>query len=258
VPDLSALDWTLLALGVVAIGFAKTAISGTGSIAVAAFALVLPARESTGTILPLLILGDLFAIAYYRQHTDWGLIRRLVPWVGVGIVAGAGFVAVSDDTVMRRTIGALLLVLAVVQLVTGGGRLARLVEGSAADDGGARAASGHRVLAAGAGIAAGFVTMVANAAGAVMTIYLLLSGLAMLEFLGTAAWFFFLVNLAKLPFSIGLGLVAPGSLLLDLALAPLVAVGAVGGVVLVRRLDEAQFEKAVLALAALSAVPLLL
>ena len=142
--------------------------------------------------------------------------------------------------------------------MTGGGRLARLVEGSAEGDGGARAASGHRVLAAGAGIAAGFVTMVANAAGAVMTIYLLLSGLAMLEFLGTAAWFFFLVNLAKLPFSIGLGLVAPASLLLDLALAPLVAVGAVGGVYLVRRLDEAQFEKAVLALAALSAVPLLL
>jgi uncharacterized membrane protein YfcA len=100
--------------------------------------------------------------------------------------------------------------------------------------------------------------MVANAAGAVMTIYLLLSGLAMLEFLGTAAWFFFLVNVAKLPFSIGLGLVAPGSLLLDLTLAPLVAVGAVGGVLLVRRLDQAQFEKAVLALAALSAVPLLL
>jgi uncharacterized membrane protein YfcA len=100
--------------------------------------------------------------------------------------------------------------------------------------------------------------MVANAAGAVMTVYLLLSGLAMLEFLGTAAWFFFLVNLAKLPFSIGLGLVGPGSLLLDLVLAPLVAVGAFGGLWLVRRLDEDQFEKAVLALAAVSAVPLLL
>jgi uncharacterized membrane protein YfcA len=99
---------------------------------------------------------------------------------------------------------------------------------------------------------------VANAAGAVMTVYLLLSGLAMLEFLGTAAWFFFLVNLVKLPFSIGLGLVGPGSLLLDLALAPLVAVGAFGGLWLVRRLDEEQFEKAVLALAAVSAVPLLL
>ena len=136
--------------------------------------------------------------------------------------------------------------------------MARLVEGAAEEDGGARAASGHRLLAAAAGVAAGFVTMVANAAGAVMTIYLLLSGLAMLEFLGTAAWFFFLVNLAKLPFSIGLGLVAPGSLLLDLALAPLVAVGAVGGVLVVRRLDQSQFEKAVLALAAVSAVPLLL
>jgi uncharacterized membrane protein YfcA len=254
VPDLTWLDWAVLAGAVLAIGFAKTAISGTGSLAVAAFALVLPARESTGTILPLLILGDLFAIAYYRQHTDWGLIRRLVPWVGIGVVAGAAFVAAVDDTVMRRTIGLVLLVLTVGQLVTGGGRLTRWLgpprEGEPS--------TGHRVAAAVAGVAAGFVTMVANAAGAVMTVYLLLSGLAMLEFLGTAAWFFFLVNLAKLPFSIGLGLVVPGSLLLDLVLAPLVVVGALGGRWLVRRLDEDQFEKAVLALAAVSSVPLLL
>jgi uncharacterized membrane protein YfcA len=254
VPDLSWLDWAVLAGAVVAIGFAKTAVSGTGSLAVAAFALVLPARESTGTILPLLILGDLFAVRFYRRHTDWGLIRRLVPWVGIGIVGGAAFVAAVDDTVMRRTIGLVLLVLTIGQLVTRGGRLARWL--GPPQDG--PPSTGHRWAAAVAGVAAGFVTMVANAAGAVMTVYLLLSGLAMLEFLGTAAWFFFLVNLAKLPFSIGLGLVVPGSLLLDLVLAPLVAVGAFGGLWLVRRLDEDQFEKAVLALAAVSAVPLLL
>ena len=253
-PDLSWLDWAVLAGAVVAIGFAKTAVSGTGSLAVAAFALVLPARESTGTILPLLILGDLFAVGFYRRHTDWALIRRLVPWVGIGIVGGAAFVAAVDDTVMRRTIGLVLLVLTVGQLVTRGGRLARWL--GPPQDG--APSTGHRWAAAVAGVAAGFVTMVANAAGAVMTVYLLLSGLAMLEFLGTAAWFFFLVNLAKLPFSIGLGLVVPGSLLLDLVLAPLVAVGAFGGLWLVRRLDEDQFEKAVLALAAVSAVPLLL
>ena len=91
-----------------------------------------------------------------------------------------------------------------------------------------------------------------------MTIYLLLSGLTMLQFLGTAAWFFFIVNLAKLPFSIALGLVEPGSRRLDLVLAPLVAVGAVAGLRLIRRLDQAQFEKVVLVVAALSAVPLLL
>ena len=253
-PDLTWLDWAVLAGAVVAIGFAKTAVSGTGSLAVAGFALVLPARESTGTIQPLRILGDLFAIGFYRRHTDCRLIRRLVPWVGIGIVGGAGFVAAADDTVMRRTIGLVLLVLTVGQLVTRGGRLARWLGPPQART----PSTGHQWAAAVAGVAAGFVTMVANAAGAVMTVYLLLSGLAMLEFLGTAAWFFFLVNLAKLPFSIGLGLVVPGSLLLDLVLAPLVAVGAFGGLWLVRRMDEDQFEKAVLALAALSAVPLLL
>ena len=107
-------------------------------------------------------------------------------------------------------------------------------------------------------MAAGFVTMVANVAGTVTTIYLLLSGLTKLQFLGTTAWFFLLVNLFKLPFSIGLGLVQPAALQLDLVLLPLVGVGALAGVLLVRRMNQGQFEKTVLVLACLSAVPLLL
>lgn len=108
-----------------------------------------------------------------------------------------------------------------------------------------------------AGVAAGFVTMVANAAGAVMTLYLLLSGLTKLEFLGTTAWFFLVVNLFKLPFSAGLGLIEPGALLLDLTLLPVVGVGAVAGLLLIRRLDQEQFERAALVLVAVSVVPLL-
>ena len=108
------------------------------------------------------------------------------------------------------------------------------------------------------GLAAGFTTMVANAAGAVMTVYLVAQGVDKRRFLGTAAWFFLGVNLCKLPFSVGLGLVDASMLRTAALLAPAVLVGAAIGVVTVRHLGQRSFENAVLAASALSAVPLLL
>ena len=110
-------------------------------------------------------------------------------------------------------------------------------------------------IAAGAG--AGFATMTANAAGPVMTLYLLMAGLPKLQMLGTGAWFFLVVNLMKVPFSASLKLIDPPSLLLDLALTPAMLVGGAAGWLLVRRLHQQQFEVAALGLAAVSAALLL-
>src|SRR4029078_10404491 len=49
------------------------------------------------------------------------------------------------------------------------------------------------------GIAAGFTTMTANAAGPIMVVYFLAIGMPKLEFIGTGAWFFMLVNAFKVP-----------------------------------------------------------
>jgi uncharacterized membrane protein YfcA len=100
--------------------------------------------------------------------------------------------------------------------------------------------------------------MVANAAGPVMTLYLLMAGLPMLEFLGTAAWFFLIVNAVKVPFSVGLGLLDTQALLFDLRLVPAVVAGAVVGRYVIRRTKQKQFEWAALMLTAVAAVPLLL
>ena len=78
-PDLTASGWALLVVAAVCVGFAKTGITGVGAVSSALFAVVLPARESTGALLPLLIAGDLVAIALYSRHTSWGLIRRFRP-----------------------------------------------------------------------------------------------------------------------------------------------------------------------------------
>lgn len=241
--ELSTTDLVIVALAAVLIGFAKTAVAGAGSLSVANFAAVLPARESTGALLPLLIFGDVLAVATYRRSADWSTLVRLAGPVVVGVVAGAGFVAVSDDTVMRRTIGVVLLVLVAIRLAVARWRPERRPQG--------------RLTRWTYGWLSGFTTMVANAAGPVMSLYLLGSRLDKLAFLGTMAWFFAAVNLFKLPFSIGLGLVTGPSLLLNLALTPAVVVGAVVGWRVVRHLDQRTFERIVLALSVVSAANLL-
>lgn len=240
---LSGLDWTLLLVAAALVGFAKTAVGGVAAVAVAVFAAVLPARESTGALLPLLLVGDVVAVGAYRRHADWPRLLRLLPSVAAGVVAGTVFMASVDDVVMRRTIGAVLLTLVVVHVGSRGLRR-RLERG------------GHGPAAA-FGLLAGFTTMVANAGGAVMSLYLLSARLSMLVFLGTASWFFFVVNVVKVPFSVGLGLVTADSLVLDLLLAPAVLAGAALGRRVVGRLDQAQFERLVLAFTVVSSLNLL-
>ena len=242
-PDLSTAAWALLALAAVVVGVAKTAIGGVATISVALFAAVLPAKESTGALLPLLITGDLVAIGTYRRHVDRRVLIRLFPSVAAGVLAGTAFVALVDDTTMRRTIGAVLLALVGVHL------WARRRPEPPAPHG--------RLPTAGAGLLAGFTTMVANAGGAVMSLYLLAMRIDKMVFLGTTAWFFFLVNVLKVPFSAGLGLITPSQLLVDAALVPAVLVGGVLGRLVIGRIDQSGFERLVVVFTVLSSLNLL-
>ncbi|TQJ48805.1 sulfite exporter TauE/SafE family protein [Phycicoccus sp. SLBN-51] len=239
---------TALLLGVAArlIGYAKTSIGGLASISIAIFASVMPARESTAAILLLLIVGDVGAVWHYRSHADLGLLRRLIPVVLPGLVLGSLFLAVVDDAVLRRSIGVLLLAMAALQLV--------LRWRSPDPD----AVGTSRTAAVGTGLGAGFATMTANAAGAVMTLYLVAQGVEKRRFLGTAAVFFFGVNLCKVPFSAGLGLFSSTTLVRTALLAPVVVLGAWAGLHTARRLSQARFDQAVLAATVISALALVL
>ncbi|MDA1361448.1 sulfite exporter TauE/SafE family protein [Glycomyces luteolus] len=243
-PD-GAAAWAVLALAAVLVGIAKTGFSGMGSLPILLFATVLPAKESTGALLPMLILADLFAIRFYSRHVEWRVLARLAPWVVVGTVIGAVVLWFVDDTLMRLLIGAILLVMLAIQVWN-------RVRPKAVDP---EPSSGlaRRSAAAGAGVAAGATTMMANAAGPVMVLYLMLSGFPKLRFLGTMAWFFFAVNLFKVPFSVGLGLISWHTLLMAALLIPAVALGALIGRAVVHRVNQRQFEIATLALSAVGA-----
>ncbi|HRC42171.1 sulfite exporter TauE/SafE family protein [Nostocoides sp.] len=236
---------SLYGLAALIIGYSKTAVGGLAVVSVAIFASLLPTRASTAAILMLLIVGDLFAVWHYRRHCDVALLKALLPSVLPGLALGAGFLAVVDDTVLRRSIGALLLVLAAVQLLVNArrDRLARLAH--------------HRASSWAAGLGSGFATMTANAAGAVMTVYLVAKQVDKVRFIGTSAWFFLGINLAKVPFSIGLGLLTWTDVGRAMLLAPLIAVGAWLGVQTIRRISQRTFEILVLTASALSALALL-
>lgn len=249
--EFSPIEVAALVVGAVGAGFSKTAIGGVVSISVALFATVLPARESTGALLPLLIVGDVVAVAVYRQHADWSILRRLFPSVAVGIVVGAAFVARVCDTAMRRTIGVLLLALVAVHLWQRRRAARRELDAGLAQHHQRR--HGSAVMF---GILAGFTTMVANSGAAVMAIYLLSAGVGVLGFLGTSAWFFAAVNLFKLPFSVGLGLITGSSLVLNAWLVPAVLAGTFVGKVVIPRINQTRFEALVLGFVVLSSLNL--
>lgn len=261
VTDISPLAWVALAGAAMVIGVSKTALPGAGTVVIAVFAAVLPARASTGALLGLLLLGDLFALALYRRHADLGILRRLAPPVVLGLGGGALFLLLADDARVRVTIGVILLALTAVTLVRRwlAERRVRASDATAGPDeaGVPDATTPHRAVTILYGSIAGFTTMVANAGGPAMSLYLLAMRLDVRSFLGTSAWFYFAVNLSKVPFAVGIGTVTGHSLLFDLLLAPAVVVGALIGRAVVARIRPAVFDAVVLVLTVVGAVNLL-
>jgi len=236
----------LMGLAAAVIGFSKTSLGGLAAVAIAVFATILPAKESTAAILVLLIVGDLVAVWHYRRDADWTLIRRLLPAVVPGLVVGAAFLHFVSDDVLRRSIGGILIALVLVQLV---------VKWRSET---ASTTHRHPAAAWAAGTGAGFTTMTANAAGAVMTLYLSASGIDKRRFIGTNAWFFLIVNLAKVPFSVALGLMHAADLGRAGLLAPLIVAGGVVGYATARVMSQRRFDIAVLLASAFAAAALLL
>lgn len=238
----------IVALAAVVIGIAKTSVGGFGALAVAAFALVMPAKESTAAVLLLLIIGDVIAVARYRSHANWALLRRLLPSVLPGVALGAAFMALVDDLLLKRSIGVILAVCVGLQLWS------RRQRPNPSER---TATHPHPVASVATGVAAGFTTMCANAAGPVMTLYLLAARIDKRAFVGTNAWFFLLVNLSKTPFSAGLGLFPATTVRLTLVLAPFVLVGAWIGTRIVHRVSQSQFDTLALVASVVATVSLI-
>lgn len=244
-------QWVLAVIGALLVGVSKTGIAGLGMLFVVIFAQILPAKQATGIVLPLLICGDVIAVASYRQHTRWQYLWRLFPWTAGGVFLGYFALGRIDDRQARLLIGMIVLGLLLLHFVRRYRRGAPVAAETAS-------AATHPVwFAPLIGVLAGFTTLVANAAGPLMVIYLLAMQLPKLEFVGTGAVFFLLLNSFKVPFMVDLGLINRESFLINLWLAPAVVAGAWLGRHLLQRINQRWFENLALFLSAAAGVRLL-
>lgn len=259
--DASAVQYAAALSAALLIGLSKTGIAGTGVLMVPLMAGNFPAAASSGLMLPILVAGDVFAIVWYRRAAQWACVLRTLPWAVGGIVFGYVFMRSCfgedarwpvSETALRRGIGVALLAMLAL------GAWLKRPSPAPVEDGENAPPPGGRWLAPLIGGMAGFTTMVANAAGPVWIVYMLLLGLPKRAFLGTTGWAFLIINLLKVPFSMHLGYIAPETLMFNVKMLPGLVVGAALGIWIVPRIGQELFNRLATVLAALAALNLAL
>jgi uncharacterized protein len=244
-PELTAYVWAAIAGCALLVGVSKTGIPGIGILAIPFMASLLPPKSSTAVLLQFLIVGDIGAVLLYHRHARWRLVLRPLPWALLGIAVGTATMRVASDLQMQRLIGAIVVAMVLVHIWAS--RRPR-------DE---RNVPHHWLFAGIMGLLGGFTTMVGNAAGPVMTIYLLAMRLPKNEFLGTGAWFFMIVNWTKVPFQCAAGNMSLDMVRESAVFFPLVVAGALFGFFVARRIPERAFTWIALGLAALGGLKLL-
>lgn len=245
-PDLfnefTFLQMLTLIVSAVLIGINKTAIPGIGVLPVVLLTMAFPARLSTGLQLIMLAMTDLLAVAWYRRHADWKIVLRLLPWAFAGLALGSWTLRYVSDEAMRPLLGAIVLILAALNLLRA--RLApeKIPSGSA--------------VATACGVTLGFTTQVANAAGPVAAIYFLAMKLPKEKYMGCSAWFFLIINWTKLPIFLWEGRITMEALKIDLVMIPFLLIGAALGILLLSKMPQKLFENIIQVLVVATAIKL--
>lgn len=236
----------LAALGALCLGVSKTGFPGLAIINVMVVAELFGAKNSVGIILPMLVVCDLIVLPLFWKHATWKMIWPLVPLTFAAIAASSFLLGWFDDLTARRVIGAIILLMLVLQLVREFNRvfLAHLPD--------------SRVFRWISCILIGVSTMLANAAGPVYSIYALVHKMPKMEFLGIGARLFLVVNLFKLPLLGQLDLINAQSLSLNLMLLPALAMGILFGRKLIRLVPQRAFEILLYGFSAIAGVRMLM
>ena len=245
---LPANGWILLLalFGALCIGLSKSGLAGTATLNVVLMAQIFGAKPSVGLVLPLLIVADLLGYLINRKGGSWRQIVPMMPPAIAGVIVGWLLLDRIDNAVARVVIGWIILGLLAFNFVLRKRREQFL------------ALTEHRGFAQGMGFLAGTVTMIANAAGPVMTVFLLSQRLEKREHLGVFCRFFLFINLFKLPFSNSVGLISGPSLLTNLVLLPGVFLGIFLGWQILKRIPQNAFENTLAILTAFAAIWLIL
>lgn len=218
-------EFLLFLLVAVFIGMSKTGIHGAGMMAVPLLALVFGGQQSSGILLPILSLADIMGVLYYHRHASWYHLKKLFPWAALGTVLGTVVGGMIDDQTFRLVMAVIIFVSVGIMIWLERGRR--------------EAVPDYKWFASLTGVAGGFTSMIGNLAGSVVAIYFLTMRLPKNAFIGTAAWFFLVINWFKLPFHIFIWeTITWNTFLLDLATLPFIGVGAFLGIVIVKKIKD--------------------
>lgn len=236
-------DPTVYALALLAafcIGLAKSGFTGISMVSVVLFADIYGSKQSVGLVLPLLIAADIIVYPAFLKHGSWRPVWKLLGPALLGIAMGWWMLGMVSETTARRVIGLCVLMMVGFQAL-------RRWKPEAFD----RLAQ-SRGFGLNAGILGGFATMLANAAGPVIQLYLMARRIPKMELIGTGARFFLLINLIKVPLNARLALISEDTLIENLRLLPGVVIGIFGGKWLVQHVPQAAFEAMIVAFATLA------
>lgn len=238
--SLGIFQWTVLALAALCIGMSKTGVQGLMLLIVPYMAMAFGAKESTGIILPMLCIADIIAVTYYKRIADWRVVAKLLPTAILGF-----FVAIFVDKLipaqgfrqlMGWTLALALLVMIWSEIFGKENRWMKCWWYSAIF-----------------GLLGGFTTMIGNAAGPVMSVYLLSMRKEKMAYIGINAWFFLVVNLLKVPLQIFVwNNITWDSFQLNLLMLPIIGLGALIGIRLVKLFPERAFRRFIQAVTILS------
>ena len=243
--NLDAEGITIVLCVALLLGMAKTGVHGAGLLSVPLLAIAFGGKISSGLMLPMLVIADVFGVWYYHRHASFTHLRILFPWAALGIMAGswAGNYIQEDvfRNIMAITIFASLIVMVWLEF------------------GGKEKIPDTIYFAAIAGFLGGFTSMIGNLAGTVMVVYFLSMKLPKNIFIGTSAWFFLVVNWFKVPFHVWVWhTINADSWILALWLTPAIIVGAFAGVFLVKKMSEQVYRWFIVGMTAVAAVVMVL
>jgi uncharacterized protein len=243
---ISGFEWSIILICGMLIGMSKVGVPGTSMIVVPVMAIIFGARQSTGVVLPILMMADIFGVAYYRRHANWTHLIKVLPWAVVGLLIALWIGETVNDKQFKNLI-AILVFFSIGLMIWQDKRK------------GIQFFPDKWWFAAGMGILGGFATMIGNVAGPVFAIYLLAMHLPKNSFIGTGAWFFLIINLSKFPLQLLVWKnINSGTLLIDLITLPAIAVGAFLGFKVVKIIPENAYRIFVIVITVISAFLLLL
>lgn len=210
-------------------------------IVVPTLALIFGGKQSTGVLLPILIMADVFGVIYYHRHAQWKHLLRALPWALAGLFLALWVGNQVNDEQFKRLIAIVVFVSVGLMLWKDYG-----IKREYTPD--------HWSFAAFLGIMGGFATMIGNVAGPIFAIYLLAMHLNKQSYIGTTAWFFFIVNVSKFPLQAFVWKnITLDTLTIDLIVLPAIALGAWLGILVVDKISDANYKWLVVVITVFSA-----